>query len=85
MHEGLGRIDQKGIAGEADDRAAESGYGGIRHGSISARLEGLCSPREARPMRAMITASLIGTSVFLFIGFAQANPIDDCNQSDDAE
>ncbi len=36
-------------------------------------------------MRAMITGSLIGTSVFLFIGFAQANPIDDCNQSDDAE
>ena len=36
-------------------------------------------------MRAMITGSLIRASVFLFIGFAQANPIDDCNQSDDAE
>jgi hypothetical protein len=34
MHEGLGRIDQEGIAGEADDRAAESGDGGIGHGSI---------------------------------------------------
>jgi hypothetical protein len=34
MHEGLGRIDQEGIAGETDDRAAESGYGGIRHGAI---------------------------------------------------
>src|SRR6478752_7281339 len=36
-------------------------------------------------MRAMITGRLIGASVFLFISFAQANPIDDCNQSDDAE
>src|SRR5512138_3268786 len=36
-------------------------------------------------MRAMITGSLIGASVFLFIGFAQANPIDDCNQNEDAE
>ena len=36
-------------------------------------------------MRAMITGSLIGASVFLFIRLAQANPIDDCNQSDDAE
>ena len=36
-------------------------------------------------MRAMITGSLIGASVFVFIGFAQANPIDDCNQSADLE
>ena len=36
-------------------------------------------------MRVMITGSLIGASVFLFIGFAQANPIDDCNQSADLE
>ena len=34
MHEGLGRIDQEGIAGEADNRAAESGNVSIRHGSI---------------------------------------------------
>ena len=36
-------------------------------------------------MRAMITGSLVGASVFLFIGSAQANPIDDCNQSADLE
>ena len=41
-------------------------------------------------MRAMILRCLIGASVFsatalLAVGSAQANPIDDCNQSDDAE
>src|SRR5262245_51867990 len=59
-------------------------------GMVQSLLDLAKAATGSDPMRTMILRCLIGASVFsatalLAVGSAQANPIDDCNQSDDAE
>jgi hypothetical protein len=81
MHEGLRRLNEERIASEAHNRATKrsSKASGMIRSLLDLASFSLQTPPNARDDR----GSLVGASVF--VGSAQANPIDDCNQSADLE
>lgn len=83
VQDGVGRIDQERIAGKAQTvpRSALTGPSAMVRTLLDLAQVALGS----LSMRAMILRCLMGASVFLAGGPAQANPIDDCNQSADPE